>query len=180
MSQSPGSTASSRLWRHFPARRESKLKLLIVRTGGIVRLWRHLPDRRESKLKHTLNSGRLRSLCFGDTFPGEGNRNRTTLIHSCTPRGFGDTFPLQGDRNKSITMNPKAHRSLWRHFPAARESKLQRLHDRHTPNDLWRHFPSGKKWKRKGERVWNRGSSIFGDTFPREGNGNFSLSLYHS
>ena len=88
----------SSLWRHFPARRESKphswgmKKILnsfrdtfpvagnrnyIKRldfTSKMWYLWRHFPGRRESKRINVQLYGVLPAI-FGDTFPLEGNRN---------------------------------------------------------------------------------------------------------
>ena len=70
-----------KLWRHFPAGRESKLFYAKDGQGSFEGiLWRHFPVWREWKQWTSDRYLLLGSSTFGDTFPFEGNRNFIFLI----------------------------------------------------------------------------------------------------
>ena len=89
---------------------------------------------------------------------------------------FGYAFPLEGNGNTNSSDIEQRPCFLWICFPVGREWKPV-LSDAQTsalPFTLWICFPVGREWKRMCTRIGMPTITIFGYTFPFEGNGNIS------
>ena len=144
-------------------------------------LWRHFPARRESKLHMILKNHRVCRAFFGDTFPREGNRNTRQLSMKSKKHFTLETL----SRSKGIKTLSTGLYYPGQRYTLETLSRGKGIETRMSLTLRWNTNSSfGDTFPIKGNRNLTTKLSIassvksFGDTFPSEGNRNLFSDMY--